>query len=193
MPDSVNEHDLIQRALDDPNAFHELYSHYVRRVYGYVASRVSPPQDAEDIVAEVFLRVIKHFDQLRNRHATSFAAWLFTIVRHTVADHYRLNGEPESHIPLDANDHTAPADNQPDHIFTQEEDAAHLRRLILSLSDRKREIITLRYFGGLRNQEIADLLGIGEKTVSAYLSRALSELQDKYRTTQFTGGDIRDE
>jgi RNA polymerase sigma-70 factor (ECF subfamily) len=193
MHDSVDEQILIQRALYDPDAFQDLYYRYVRRVYGYVASRISHRQDTEDVVSEVFLRVIKNLDQLRQRQQTSFAAWLFVIARHAIADHYRKNGHSEEHISLDAAEPPAPAEKQPDHIFSENEEAARLYRMILSLSERKREIITLRYYGGLRNQEIATVLGIGEKTVSAYLSRALNDLQEKYHAAQFAEGHTSDE
>jgi RNA polymerase sigma-70 factor, ECF subfamily len=193
MHDSVDEQILIQRALDDRDAFQDLYYRYVRRVYGYVASRISHRQDAEDVVSEVFLRVIKNPDQLRQRQQTSFAAWLFVIARHAIADHYRKNGHSEEHISLDAAEPSAPAEKQPDHIFSENEEAARLYRMILSLSERKREIITLRYYGGLRNQEIATVLRIGEKTVSAYLSRALNDLQEKYHAAQSAEGHTSDE
>lgn len=193
MHDPVDEQVLIQRAIDEPDAFQELYYRYVRRVYGYVASRISHRQDAEYVVSEIFLRVIKNLDQVRQRQQTSFAAWLFVIARHAIADHYRKNGHAEEHISLDAAELFAPGAKQPDHIFSENEEAAWLYRMILSLPERKREIITLRYYGGLRNQEIASVMGIGEKTVSAYLSRALNDLQEKYHASQSTEGQPNDE
>lgn len=172
---------LIQRAIDDPDAFHQLYERYFRRVYGYVASRVNSSQDAEDVVSDVFLRVIKNISQLRQRQHTSFASWLFVIARSAIADHYRKHGHSEAHLSLDDAEPPAPTDNQPDHIISQNDEAKILYRLILRLPERQREIVTLRYYGGLRNQEIAVVLGIGEKTVSAYISRALKDLQEKYQ------------
>ena len=193
MHDPVDEQELIQRASDDPDAFQELYSRYVKRVYGYVASRISHSQDAEDVVSEVFLRVIKNLDQVRLRQQTSFAAWVFVIARHAIADHYRKNGHAEAQVSLDVAAPFASGAKQPDHIFSENEEAAWLYRMILSLPERKREVITLRYHGGLRNQEIASVLGIGEKTVAAYLSRALNDLQEKYRASQSSEGSSNDE
>jgi len=193
MHDPVDEQALIQRAIDDPDAFQELYTRYVRRVYSYVASRIGHRQDAEDVVSEVFLRVIKNLDQLRQRQQTSFAAWLFVIARHAIADHYRKNGHSEEYISLDVAELCAPAEKQPDHLLSHNEESAYLYSLILTLPERKREIITLRFYGGLRNQEIAKVLGIGEKTVSAYLSRAVNDLQEKCHAAQSARGQIRDE
>lgn len=191
--DTVSEDVLIQRAIDDPDAFQQLYARYVRRIYGYVASRIGDRQDAEDVVSQIFLHVIKNLDQLRQRQHISFAAWLFVIARHTIADHYRKDGHSDEHVSLDAVEPSASAEKQPDQIVSESEEAAHLYQLVLTLPERKREIITLRYYGGLRNQEIAVVLGIGEKTVSAYLSRALNDLQEKYCAAQSAAGRASNE
>lgn len=183
----AQEQILVQRASDDPDAFQALYQHYVRRIYGYVASRIDHQQDVEDVVAEVFLRVVRNLDQLRNRQHTTFAAWLFVITRHAITDHYRRNGHAARQIPLDAAEPLAALEPSPDHVVSTNEETVRLHQMIRALPGRKREVITLRYYGGLRNHEIAVVLNIGEKTVSAYLSRALNELQEKYNTIPSAG------
>lgn len=52
-----------------------------------------------------------------------------------------------------------------------------LRELIGTLSPRRRETILLKYFGGLRNQEIAHMLSLDERTVASHISRGLADLQ----------------
>lgn len=186
MPDTIEDHEqaLVRRAATDPDAFQTLYHHYFRRIYAYAAARIGNPHDAEDVVSEIFLRVIRNIDQLRNPRHTSFAAWLFVIARNTVADHYRHNGRSENLVPLDAVEPLVAQEPDPDHRLAANEEATQIQRMILALPERKREIIVLRYYGGLRNQEIAVVLGIGEKTVSAYLSRALNDLQAQYAALQ---------
>jgi RNA polymerase sigma-70 factor (ECF subfamily) len=174
------EQALVKRALDDPLAFQELYENYFSRIYGYVASRINNQQDAEDVVSEVFLRVIRNLAALRNQHPTSFAAWLFAVARNVITDHYRRKEHTESVIPFDSPSPLIAQAPHPDTDLIGSEEAAQLRDLIATLPERKREIVTLKYYGGLRNQEIAVMLQIGEKTVAAYLSRALDELHEKY-------------
>lgn len=174
------EQELVRRALDDPTAFQELYERYFKRIYGYVASRINNRPDAEDVVSEIFLRVIQNLAQLRSQYPNSFAAWLFAMARNAVTDHYRRRAHTETIVPLDSSPPVTAVDLHPDTTIIEGENAAQLREMIATLSERKREVVMLKYYGGLRNQEIAVVLQIGEKTVAAYLSRALDELHEKY-------------
>lgn len=182
MHDEHNETALIARAQQDASAFHQLYAVYFKRVYGYVAARIPQPQDAEDVVANVFLRALKNLPQFRNQHQPSFAAWLFTIARNVTNDHYR--GQPHlAIIPFEQATHALSEVPEPDHHLIKQEESALLRELITRLPERKRELVYLRYYAGLRNQEIATVLDIAETTVSSTLSRALDDLQKSYAQT----------
>jgi RNA polymerase sigma-70 factor (ECF subfamily) len=64
----------------------------------------------------------------------------------------------------------------------RKETFAQLSGMIASLSPRRRDIVTLRFFGGLRNREIAAILNLDERSVASHLSRALDDLRRKYDT-----------
>jgi len=98
-----------------------------------------------------------------------------------VVDHYRKHkyaalslvsgdglAEPASEAPL------------PEEALAQQEAFQQIRALIATLSPRRQEVITLRFYGGLRNYEIARLLGLDERTVAAHLCRALQDLERRY-------------
>ncbi len=184
MQDDFDEQALISQALEDPEMFRELYDRYFKRIYAYVASRVDQQADAEDIVSEIFLSVVKNLSQLRGQYATSFAAWLFVIARNAVTDHYRRKENVSSAVPFESASVHISTESDPGITVLNREGIAQLRGMIAALPERKREIITLKYYGNLRNQEIAAVLQIGEKTVAAYLSRALDELYEKYTVLQ---------
>lgn len=181
--DPDDERALLDRLDSDPAAFNRLYTLYLRRVYGYVAARIENRQDAEDVVSEVFLKVVRNLDQFRRQHGLSFAAWIFTIARHTVSDYYRRRPFIQT-LALD----TVPliADS-PDLVVMERENAHDLRQIVSALPERQREIVILKFYSGLRNQEIAVVLGVGEKTVAAYLSRALKDLSRKYQAVDKEG------
>ena len=173
------ERDLVRRAAVDADAFQALYHRYFRRVYAYVASRTEDERDAEDIVSDVFLRVVKNLNTFRSQQEAGFAAWLFAIARNAITDYYRRNGRATPTVDLEAAEPLAESEREPERIAARVDAEAQLRGLLAGLPERKREIVTLRYYSGLRNHEIAAVLGIGEKTVSAHLSRALAELQEQ--------------
>jgi RNA polymerase sigma factor (sigma-70 family) len=175
------EREYIRQARTDPRAFAPIYDHYFPRVHAYVCYRVHEPQDAQDIVADVFFRAIRNLKRFKWRNDHSFAAWLFRIAHNLVVDHYRNHkyaalslvsedglAEPASEAPL------------PEEALAQQEAFQQIRALIATLSPRRQEVITLRFYGGLRNYEIARVLGLDERTVAAHLCRALQDLERRY-------------
>jgi RNA polymerase sigma-70 factor, ECF subfamily len=177
----VDERDLIAMAVSNTDAFRSLYRRYVPRVYGYIASRVDAIQDAEDLTAETFLKILKGLRHFEYRGQGSFAAWVFRIALNQVNGfHRRSPPKPQSLEVIQpiASDHPVPEE-----WLAQQEQASRVREMLTMLSPRRQEIITLRFYGGLRNQEIAVVLGLNERSVAAHLSRALADLQQRYRTT----------
>lgn len=179
--DAEHERHLIEQARQntDPTAIQVLYGQYFPRVFAYVAYRVGRKQDAEDVVSEIFLRVVEHLDSFEYRGEGSFAGWLFKIAHTQVANFHRTH-DPQSPILLDDLPDIQSNALAPDSALIQKELFARLHHLITTLAPRRQEVITLKFFGGLRNQEIADLLGLDERTIASHLSRGLEDLQRKF-------------
>lgn len=175
------ERALLERVAFEPRAFQPLYAYYFPKLYAYVSYRVGRVADTEDIVADTFLRAVERLDQFEWRGAGSFAAWLFQIARHRLADFYRQSGRSNQTVSWDDLPDIEAHELLPADGVLRREIFAQLRQLIGTLSPRRQEIITLRFFGGLRNQEIARLLDLDERTVASHLSRGLEDLQRKYR------------
>jgi len=176
-----DEREYIRQARTDLRAFAPLYDHYISRVHAYVFYRVYDPQDAEDIIADVFVRAIQNLKRFRWRHDHSFAAWLFRIAHNLVMDYARRRKRVE--LPLEIEDgqvELADPSPLPEDALAQQEAFQHMRALIATLSPRRQEVITLRFYAGLRNREIARVLGLDERTVAAHLCRAVQDLQIKY-------------
>jgi len=175
------ERRVIQRARKDPQAFVHLYDAYFPRIHAYVRYRVSDPQDAEDLISDVFFRAIRRLGGFKWRKEGSFAAWLFRIAHNVIVDYYRkhravLLSLDSDNLPKLAN-HTP----SPEETLAQEEAFQRMRALVTTLSPRRQEIVTLKFFGGLRNREIASVLGLDERTVASHLSRGLRDLQARHR------------
>jgi RNA polymerase sigma-70 factor (ECF subfamily) len=175
------ERDYIQQTQKNPQAFVHLYDHYFPRIHAYIRYRVHGQQDAEDVIADVFFKAIRELRYFKWRNRNSFAAWLFRIAHNQVVDYYRQH----KHVVLlfESDDyHTEPANHTPlpEVLLTQQETFQQIRTLIATLSPRRREIIILKFFGGLRNHEIANILELDERTVAAHLSRGLQDLRRRY-------------
>lgn len=83
------ERDLIAEISKNPDAFRVLYRHYFARIFAYIAYRVGREQDAEDITADVFMRVVSKIQQFDYRGEGSFAAWIFRIAYNASQEFHR--------------------------------------------------------------------------------------------------------
>ena len=175
-----DERGWVEQARQDPEAFKHLYRHYVPRLYAYVSYRVGRSQDTEDFVAETFLKAVEGIQCFEWRREGSFAAWIFSIAHNLISTFWRRDKRQRDMLPLDVLPEIQAHELLPDDVVLQKENFAHLRSLIGMLSPRQQEVITLKFFGGLRNQEIAEILELNERTVAAYLCRGLEELHGKY-------------
>ena len=173
-----HEKSLIQAAqTGDRSAFERLYDAFFPGLYGYMRSKMPTTVDTEDLVSEVVLTVVRKLEDFRWQYPGSFRAWLFQIARRKLTDFYRRNSVPADE--LDERETLSDSSPTPEVQTLHREVSADLLKVIGELSPRKQEVVLLRYFGGLQNKEIAAVLDLDERTISAHLSRALSELQEK--------------
>lgn len=170
------EYQLVLRSQREPEAFRDLYRSYFPRIYAYVAYRVQRAEDAEDLVADIFMQVVKGLDRFEYRGEGSFTAWLFRIAHNRVSQFYR---DASVSLSLDNLPDIQAHQLAPDQVIQRKERFAYLSQLIATLPPRRREIITLKFYGGLRNQEIAEVLELDERTVASHLSRGLDDLRRK--------------
>jgi len=175
------ERQWVERAQQgDAEAFRHLYTLYFPRVYASVAYRVGDAQDTQDLVSEVFLKVVEDLGRFEWRGPGSFAAWLFRVAHNLVSDHHRRHRRRAKPLPLDALPEVQTNTGLPDDAALRKEAFSRLHELINTLSPRRQEVITLRFFAGLRNREIAEVLGLDERTVASHLCRGLEDLHRKW-------------
>jgi RNA polymerase sigma factor (sigma-70 family) len=158
--------------VGQPEDYIDLYRQYLPRILNYVRLRVDGEDLAQDLTAAVFERAISRQHTLRRREA--FGAWLFRIARTTVAGYYR---QKRPVVPLDLVDEQPALDPSPPETVVYHEQIARLREVLDSLSDREREIIRLKFGGGLGNQEIAHVVRLRPGHVAVILYRALRKLR----------------
>lgn len=179
-PAAECEEALLRRARHEPAAFGELYRAYAGRLSAYAAYRTESAADAEDLVADAFLKAAESFQRFEYRGDGSFSAWLFHIAHNLLRDAGRRRERRGIPRPLEAAADIRAAGLLPEQAAVQQEEFARLHRLVAALPPRRHEIVALRFFAELRNREIAKVLGIGERSVASHLCRAIEDLHTSY-------------
>ena len=171
---------LVLAAQADPAAFAALYERYMPRVYRYLHARTASPEEAADLTQAVFLKAFNAIDRFKPGRSP-FASWLFRIARNAAVDAHRRR-PPSVHLDVAAVQ-LAAAD-VPEDAAMRAERLQHLRRLIAALDAEKRELLALRYAGGLTAAQIAPLVGKNPEAVKKQLQRVLRQLKEHYRDNE---------
>jgi len=156
-------------------AFDELYNLYADKLYRFIYFRVDDESLAEDLVAEVFLRVLNRIGDFQGMTTASFSAWLYRIARNLLTDYYRRRSKEETV----AFDHTS---TMPDPEASPADEAekrqAHqaLHRAIAHLTPDQQQVILFKFFEGMGNAQVAEILGKTEGSVKSLQHRALAAL-----------------
>jgi RNA polymerase sigma-70 factor, ECF subfamily len=164
---------LIQTAQKDPQQFAALYDRFLNPLYRYLYQRLGNRQDAEEVTSQTFMAAFEAFSHYS--HRGYFAAWLFSIARKKLADHYRKN---RSLQPLDE---TSVLADDP-HYMRQaihSESLGTLNEAIRSLKEEERELLRLRFTAELNYRQIAVLLNKNEAAVKKSVYRLLARLQSQ--------------
>jgi RNA polymerase sigma factor (sigma-70 family) len=171
----VNEA-LAQRmpvvSATDTETFAELYERTFPRVYAYVASLVRDRTAAEDVTAQAFERAYRKRSSYRARRG-SMEAWLFGIARNAALDELRRRKRRAS-LETDPEDTSARALEDHAELALRRE---LVRAAMTTLEGKERDLIALKFSGGLSNSEIARVLGMSETNAGTRLHRALTKLR----------------
>jgi len=167
--------DLIRRAKQgDQDALVEIYERYRASVFSYIFYRLSDQDDAEDLTAEVFMRMLTKIHTYVHQ-ARPILAWLYTIARNLVIDHYR-SGRKINAMPLDearlTSEYGLPGKEVQEHL-----DQEALAQALDCLTEEQRQVILLKFIEGRENEEVAEILGKNERAVRSLQHRALVALQ----------------
>ncbi len=167
------ERQLVQSAKSgDSEAFAQLYDAYLDRVYRYVYFHVSDDQTAEDITAQVFLKAWENLERYQFGNSP-FLAWLYTIARNQVIDHYRTRKQSfpiEKIVALPSKDEAV--DEQVQVRF----DLQAMRDALQFLTEEQQQVLILKFIVGMETREISRQMGKAEGAIRALQMRALQTL-----------------
>lgn len=158
----------------DAEAFGQLYDHYVSTIYRYVYYRVGAHALAEDLTSETFLRALKSLSGFRWQ-GKDFGAWLVTIARNLVADHFksgRFRLEVATGEILDCD---SVSDGPEDDVLASLANETLIEAL-KRLGSEQQECLVLRFLQGFSVTETARALGKSDGAVKQLQLRAVRNL-----------------
>lgn len=171
----INEKALLYRAqAGDRRAAGTLFELFYQEIYTYIYYRVSDLSIAEDLSAEVFVRMVRRLPSYRDQDKP-FISWLYTIAKHLVIDHYRLQGKT---VPMPLKDRLLGDDQLKPDLHLQNQEAVDcFQRAIRHLTNQQQDVIIHRFVEGRTAQDIADLINKSERAVRSLQHRALRSLE----------------
>ncbi len=162
------------RALD-PYALSAIYDLYAVRIYSYIYHRVGDTNLAEDLTAQVFLRML---EALCSGHAwsVSFSGWLYRIAHNLVIDYYRRTGRRQ-YVDLDTKTDTPVGGQGPEDAAELKLSHDRMRVALTRLTEEQAQVVTLRFLEEKSIAEVAHIIGKSEGAVKALQYRAVAALR----------------
>jgi len=164
----------------DAEAWRTLYERHLPSVWRYAYALLGNVHQAEDIVGEVMLALMKGIEQIDSENP-KISAWLRSVVRHKVADHHRRNFRIQDRLKtVGFNLASDSVELRPSHSVELAETRDQVIEILDSLPERQRVALEWKYVENLRVREIAERMGETEKAIEATLYRARREFRRRY-------------
>jgi RNA polymerase sigma factor (sigma-70 family) len=137
------------------------------------AATIAGPDAARDTVQDVFLELCKEPWSKVEGH---LAAWLFTVCRNKAISHRRKTAR---HTDVEEANVVEETERGPDRTFEKKEAASRVTRAMEGLSERDREVVALKFAGGLSYKEISDVTKLSVSHVGVILHEALKKVRER--------------
>lgn len=177
IPDAV----LVKNYVDgDENALATLIIRHQSKIYGFIYSKVTDRDIADDIFQDTFIKVIKTLKSNSYNEEGKFLPWVMRISHNLIVDHFRRNKKmPMFRETEEFSIFSIMTDNSPNvenRIITEQVES-DLQRLIEELPDDQKEVLQMRIYQDLSFKEIADLTGVSINTALGRMRYALMNLR----------------
>lgn len=177
MQPNISDLQLVMRAkAGDASAFEQIYQRYAAAIFRYVYYRIGDIELAEDLQAEVFLRMYESLQRYEDR-GWPISAWLYRIAHDRTVDALRRQ-RIRRHVPLETWDaHCEGPEQRVADLLEYEE----LEHTLNDLTDEQRQVIQMRFMAELPIHEVARRMGRTEGAIKALQVRGLRSLARRMR------------
>ena len=174
---SKNDNQLmLQIRNGDVDKLSILFERHHISVYNFFLRMTGKKEISEDMVQDVFLRMLKYRHTYRGDG--KFSNWMFHIARNIQFDYFKKKQREDYH---DSDEIELVSDNPtPGEAVEQRQDSELIHSALMKLAIEKREVLVLSRFQNKKYEEIADMLGCKVGTIKARVHRAIKDLRDIY-------------
>jgi RNA polymerase sigma-70 factor (ECF subfamily) len=177
IPDAALVRDYID---GDEKSLSILIKRHQSKIYGFIYSKVTDRDIADDIFQDTFIKVIKTLKSNSYNEEGKFLPWVMRISHNLIVDHFRRNKKmPMYRETEEFSIFSIMTDNSPNienRIITEQVEN-DLQRIIEQLPDDQREVLQMRIYQDLSFKEIADLTGVSINTALGRMRYALMNLR----------------
>lgn len=161
---------VLAAKAGDRAAFEQLYHRYVDAIHAYAYHQTGSRERAEDVTATTFARAFEEIARFEWR-GVPYSAWLYRVASNLLA---RERRRPRW---IELPDSTVDPEEGPEAAAVRSERALWVRTALHHLSADQRRAVALRYGSGLRNAEVARVMGRSEGAVKLLIFRATASLR----------------
>jgi RNA polymerase sigma factor (sigma-70 family) len=176
--ESIDDHQIMNQVkTGETDKLGLLFEKYHRHLYNLFLWQTRDHSLSEDLVQEVFLRILKYRRSYRGEG--QFKTWMFSIAHSARIDHYRKKKHPTTS--LDEGAMIPDESPAPDRILEDRDQSRFLMQALSQLSDAKREMLLLSRFEYMKYKDIAKAMGCRIGTVKSTIHCAVQELAVHYK------------
>ncbi len=181
----MTELELLNKIKENPVNFSTVFELYYKPIFGYIFRRTGNFDNTADIAADTFLKAFTHIKNFDYR-GVSIKVWLYRIATNEVNMYFRQQQKHcsvfnaidfenkelfKNYLHQDKEDLEAELQNHTQFLT--------VLKALKTLPDKYQSVISLRYFEGKDNKEIAEILNLNEGTLKSLFSRGLEKLRKK--------------
>lgn len=168
---------ILSIGNEDDRAFMvRLYVDYRWLMYKVALSVVREPQLAEDMVSQTLCEMIDNLEKIRAVDCCKLRGYIVSFVRNVSVDFVRKRDRQGKYFFLTGEEAEVAAEDSADENLIRMAEIDALKRGLARLSENDRLLLTMKYFDGLSDEEIAARLGVAKASVRTYLMRARNRL-----------------
>ena len=168
---------ILSIGNEDDRAFMvRLYVDYRWLMYKVALSVVREPQLAEDMVSQTLCEMIDNLEKIRAVDCCKLRGYIVSFVRNVSVDFVRKRDRQGKYFFLTGEEAEVAAEDSVDENLIRMAEIDALKRGLARLSENDRPLLTMKYFDGLSDEEIAARLGVAKASVRTYLMRARNRL-----------------